>query len=116
MYIEKKLKVSHKRRRNASKVLSTSRVKSEKKRSMTEKCVICSKEVQGLFATGPFSIGTANMRFHLAAEHYFPEGGFKDIVRAAAEDIGPGDLLPKDLVGSVYKYTCLLYTSPSPRD
>ena len=106
---EKKMKVSHGRRRKASKVLST-RVKSEKKRSMSEKekCVICRKEVEGPFAAGPFSIGTANMRFHLAAEHYFPEGGFKDIVRAAAEDIGPGDLLPRDLVGSVYRYTCHL--------
>ena len=101
------MKVSHGRHRKASKVLST-RVKSEKKRSMREKCVICRKEVEGPFAAGPFSIGTANMRFHLAAEHYFPEGGFKDIVRAAAEDIGPGDLLPRDLVGSVYRYTCHL--------
>ena len=106
---EKKMKVSHGRHRKASggKALPT-RVKSEKKWNLSENCVICRKEVQGPFATGPFSIGTANMRFHLAAEHYFPEGGFKDVVRAAPEDIGPGDLLPNDLVGSVFKYTCHL--------
>ena len=104
---EKRMKVSLRHHRRTSKVLFT-RVKSEKNGSMSEKCVICSKEVQGPFATGPFSIGTANMRFHLASEHYFPEGGFKDVVRAAAEDIGPEDLQPKDLVGSMKKYTCLI--------
>ena len=102
----KKMKIPNRQRsRNLRppKVLSA-RVKSEKTRSMTEECVICKKEVQGPFATGPFAIGRANMKHHLASEHYFPEGGFKDIVRAAEEDIGPEDLLPKDLVGRVYRW------------
>ena len=102
----KKMKIPNRQRSRAlrpPKVLSA-RVKSEKTRSMTEECVICKKEVQGPFATGPFAIGRANMKHHLASEHYFPEGGFKDIVRAAEEDIGPEDLLPKDLVGRVYRW------------
>ena len=47
-------------------------------------------------------------RFHLASEHYFPEGSFKDLAPAKAEDMVPGALLPKDLVGKVHKYTCYL--------
>ena len=45
-------------------------------------------------------------RFHLAAEHYFPEGKFKDVAPPSAEDLEPGKLLPKDLMGKVYKYSC----------
>ena len=37
---EKKMKVSHGRRRKASKVLPTTKVKSEKNRSMSEKCAL----------------------------------------------------------------------------
>ena len=48
------------------------------------------------------------LRFHLASEHYFPEGGFKDLAPAKAEDLMPGAKLPRDLVGKVHKYTCNL--------
>ena len=48
------------------------------------------------------------IRFHLASEHYFPEGRFKDLAPAKAEDMVPGALLPKDLMGKVHKYTCHL--------
>ena len=48
------------------------------------------------------------LRFHLASEHYFPEGAFKDLAPAIAEDLMPGAKLPRDLVGKVHKYTCQL--------
>ena len=48
------------------------------------------------------------LRFHLASEHYFPEGAFKDLAPAKPEDLMPGAKLPRDLVGKVHKYTCQL--------
>ena len=42
-------------------------------------------------------------RFHLAADHYFPEGKFKEVAFPSAEDLEPGKLLPNDLMGKVYK-------------
>ena len=47
-------------------------------------------------------------RFHLASEHYFPDGKFKDLAPAKAEDLVPGAALPKDLTGKVHKYVCHL--------
>ena len=83
-------------------------VKLKKMAKEAEKCVICKEEVRGPFATGPFAIERENMKHHLVNEHYFPEGGFKEVVRAAEEDIGPGDLVPRDLVGKKFQYTCHL--------
>jgi len=76
-------------------------VKVKPEKDAAEKCVICSKELLG-------AGGNTNMRFHLASEHYFPEGSFKDLAPAKAEDMVPGALLPKDLMGKVHKYTCHL--------
>ena len=50
-------------------------------------------------------------RFHLAAEHYFPEGKFKEVAPPSPEDLEPGKLLPNDLMGKVYKYSCHLQVS-----
>ena len=41
-------------------------------------------------------------RFHLAAEHYFPEGKFIAIAPPTEEDLEPGKSLPKDLMGKTY--------------
>jgi len=76
-------------------------VKVKPEKDAVEKCVICSKELLG-------AGGNTNMRFHLASEHYFPEGSFKDLAPANAEDMVPGAFLPKDLMGKVHKYTCKL--------
>jgi len=76
-------------------------VKVKPEKDVAEKCVICSKELLG-------AGGNTNMRFHLASEHYFPEGSFKDLAPAKAEDMVPGAFLPKDLMGKVHKYTCHL--------
>ena len=103
----KKAKVLRKRRRKAPKG-QTVMVKLKKMAKEAEKCVICKEEVRGPFATGPFAIERENMKHHLVNEHYFPEGGFKEVVRAAEEDIGPGDLVPRDLVGKKFLYTCHL--------
>ena len=41
------------------------------------------------------------------AEHYFPEGKFKEAAPPSTDDLEPRKLLPKDLMGKVYiKYTC----------
>ena len=41
------------------------------------------------------------------AEHYFPEGKFKEAAPPLTDDLEPRKLLPKDLMGKVYiKYTC----------
>ena len=103
----KKAKVLRKRRSKALKGQTVMK-KLKKQAKEAEKCVICKEEVRGPFATGPFAIERENMKHHLVNKHYFPEGGFKEVVRAAEEDIGPGDLLPRDLVGKKFQYTCHL--------
>ncbi len=50
-------------------------------------------------------------RFHLAAEHYFPEGKFIAIAPPTEEDLEPGKSLPKDLMGKTYRYSCHLQVS-----
>ena len=41
------------------------------------------------------------------AEHYFPEGKFKEAAPPSTDDLEARKLLPKDLMGKVYiKYTC----------
>ena len=103
----KNAKVLRKRRSKALKGQTVMK-KLKKQAKEAEKCVICKEEVRGPFATGPFAIERENMKHHLVNKHYFPEGGFKEVVRAAEEDIGPGDLLPRDLVGKKFQYTCHL--------
>jgi len=74
------------------------------KTGILDKCVFCTKSGVRTMLEGA---GTAtNMRFHLAAEHYFPEGKFKDVAPPSADDLEPGKLLPNDLMGKVYKYSC----------
>ena len=40
------------------------------------------------------------------AELYFPEGKFKEAAPPSTDDLEPRKLLPKDLMGKVYKYSC----------
>jgi len=74
------------------------------KTGILDKCVFCAKSGVRTMLEGAGSV--TNMRFHLAAEHYFPEGKFKDVAPPSKEDLEPGKLLPKDLMGKVYKYSC----------
>jgi len=63
-------------------------------------CVLCGVDV------GSSDSGMANLRFHYAQEHYFPAGSFAGIAPPFPEDLPPGQKLPRDLVGKVYKYFC----------
>jgi len=79
-------------------------LKDSNKTGILDKCVFCTKSGVRTMLEGA---GTAtNMRFHLAAEHYFPEGKFKEVAPPSPEDLEPGKLLPNDLMGKVYKYSC----------
>jgi len=78
--------------------------KANPKTGILDKCLFCTKSGVRTMLEGAGS--ATNMRFHLAAEHYFPEGKFKDIAPPSADDLEPGKLLPKDLMGKVYKYSC----------
>jgi len=79
-------------------------LKDSNKTGILDKCVFCTKSGVRTMLEGA---GTAtNMRFHLAAEHYFPEGKFKDVAPPSADDLEPGKLLPNDLMGKVFKYSC----------
>jgi len=97
----KKVKVNQSGAEGTASNIPLPPVKVKPEKDAAEKCVICSKELQG-------AGGNTNMRFHLASEHYFPEGSFKDLAPAKAEDMVPGAKLPKDLMGKVHKYTCQL--------
>jgi len=76
------------------------------KPGVLDKCVFCNKSGVRTMLEGAGS--ATNMRFHLAAEHYFPEGKFKDLAPPSKEDLEPGKLLPNDLNGKQFKYTCTL--------
>merc|ERR1719234_2778453 len=109
----KQAKMAESKKRTAStksvsdEELSPKRAKALKdanKTGILDKCVFCTKSGVRTMLEGA---GTAtNMRFHLAAEHYFPEGKFKELAPPSKEDLEPGKLLPKDLMGKVYKYSC----------
>jgi len=109
----KQAKMAESKKRTAStksvsdEELSPKRAKALKdanKTGILDKCVFCTKSGVRTMLEGA---GTAtNMRFHLAAEHYFPEGKFKDVAPPSADDLEPGKLLPNDLMGKVYKYSC----------
>ena len=71
-----------------------------RKRNQYEVCLSVYKVGEQLFEIIFFS------RFHLAAEHYFREGKFKDLVPPSQEDLEPGKLLPNDLLGKQFKYSC----------
>ena len=94
------------------------------KPGVLDKCVFCNKSGVRTMLEGAGS--ATNMRFvsvyreqlddifsrfHLAAEHYFPEGKFKDHAPPSKEDLEPGKLLPNDLHGKQFKYTCQLQVS-----
>ena len=97
------------------------------KTGILDKCVLCKKSGVRTMLEGAGS--ATNMRcfiksklkifyadefvtrFHLAAEHYFPEGKFIAIAPPTEEDLEPGKSLPKDLMGKTYKYSCHLQVS-----
>ena len=101
-------------------------LKDSNKTGLLDKCVFCTKsgvrtmlEGAGTASNMRFSftykcnqffpiffILMGFKRFHLAAEHYFPEGKFKDVAPPSADDLEPGKLLPNDLMGKVFKYSC----------
>ena len=62
----------------------------------------------GLFYEHRFAMLISGRRtWQNMAEHYFPEGKFKEAAPPLTDDLEPRKLLPKDLMGKVYiKYTC----------
>ena len=127
----KQAKVAESKKRTAStksvsdEELSPKRAKAQKdsnKTGILDKCVFCTKSgvrtmLEGagtatnmrfflMFLIYGSKITVLFKRFHLAAEHYFPEGKFKDVAPPSADDLEPGKLLPNDLMGKVYKYSC----------
>ena len=97
-------------------------LKDANKTGILDKCVFCTKSgvrtmLEGagtatnmrfflMFLIYGSKITVLFKRFHLAAEHYFPEGKFKDVAPPSADDLEPGKLLPNNLMGKVYKYSC----------
>jgi len=76
-------------------------VKDEPSTDYMDTCVLCGKQLQERSG----SVNQPNLRFHYAQEHYFAAGSFSKIA-PSAEPLEEGELLPKDIMGRVYKYTC----------
>jgi len=79
----------------------SSSIKTEPSSEYMDICVICGKRL--VERSG--SVNQPNLRFHYAQEHYFPAGSFAKIA-PPAEPVEKGELLPRDIMGHTYKYTC----------
>jgi len=88
-----------KSRKNASSKQFSMSVKPDP--SLTDTCVICHKDVM----RSDKSI-TANLKFHYAQEHYYPGGSFSKIAPPEPCDLDKGQLLPRDVMGKIYRYNC----------